>query len=90
VAAERKVLALAKRTKRPQEEVEAPKADPALRDPVFLRRRRGYRHRDVDDSAEFQRMTAEHPFTTYAEVEVRPVVDAETSLKTLKEALAPR
>jgi hypothetical protein len=45
---------------------------------------------DVDDSGEIQRMTAEHPFTVYADVEFYPAIDAETSLKTLKEALAPR
>ena len=45
---------------------------------------------DVDDSNELQRITAEHPFTAYADVEFYPAVDAETSLKTLKEALAPR
>ena len=45
---------------------------------------------DVDDAAEFQQMTAEHPFTVYSDVEVHPAIDAETSLKTLKEALVPR
>jgi hypothetical protein len=45
---------------------------------------------DIDDSAEFQRMTAEHPFTPYADVEIHPAIDAQTSLKTLKESLAPR
>ena len=45
---------------------------------------------DVDDAAEFQRMTAEHPFTIYSDVEVHPAVDAETALTTLQEALAPR
>lgn len=45
---------------------------------------------DVADSAEMQRMTAEHPFTIYSDVEFHPAIDAETSLQTLKEALAPR
>jgi hypothetical protein len=45
---------------------------------------------DVDDAAELQQMTAEHPFTIYADVEIHPAVDAQTSLKTLREALAPR
>lgn len=45
---------------------------------------------DVDGSDELQRITAEHPFTIYSDVEFHPAVDADTSLKTLKEALAPR
>jgi hypothetical protein len=45
---------------------------------------------DVDDSAELQRMTAEHPFTIYADVEFYPAIDPETALKTLRESLAPR
>jgi hypothetical protein len=45
---------------------------------------------DVDDAAEMQRMTAEHPFTIYADVEFHPAIDAQTALKTLRDALAPR
>jgi hypothetical protein len=35
-------------------------------------------------------MTAEHPFTIYADVEFHPAIDAQTSLKTLEESLSPR
>jgi Domain of unknown function (DUF3303) len=45
---------------------------------------------DVDDSAELQRMTAEHPFTIYADIEFYPAIDPETALKTLRDSLAPR
>jgi len=41
---------------------------------------------DVDDTTELQRMIAEHPFTPFAEVEIRPTVDPDTALRTLKEA----
>ncbi|HEV2753981.1 MAG TPA: DUF3303 family protein [Solirubrobacteraceae bacterium] len=43
---------------------------------------------DMDDSAELHRMLAEHPFTPFADVEVRPVVDAETALTVLQEVFA--
>jgi nucleoside-diphosphate-sugar epimerase len=45
---------------------------------------------DVDDAAELHRMLAEHPFTVFADVEVRPVVDAKTALRNLQEAFAAR
>jgi muconolactone delta-isomerase len=45
---------------------------------------------EADDSAELQRMLAEHPFTPFADVEIRPVVDPGTALKTLQEAFAAR
>ncbi len=45
---------------------------------------------DVDDSADLQKMLAEHPFTPYADVEVRPVVDAQTALRNLQESFAQR
>ena len=43
---------------------------------------------DVDDSADVQRMMAEHPFTPFMDVEVRPVVGADTALQNLQEAAA--
>jgi hypothetical protein len=45
---------------------------------------------DIDDSAELQRILAEHPFTPFSDVEIRPVVDPGTALKTLQEAFAAR
>jgi hypothetical protein len=45
----------------------------------------GFGVADIDDSAEVQRMMAEHPFTMYSDVETRAVVDAETALKQLQE-----
>ena len=45
---------------------------------------------DVDDAAELHRLTAEHPFTPFADVEIRPVVPAETALRNLQEAFAAR
>ena len=45
---------------------------------------------DIDDAAQAHRLMAEHPFTQYADVEVRPVVDPETALATLQEVAAAR
>jgi hypothetical protein len=45
---------------------------------------------DVADEAELYRMAAEHPFTPFADVEFRPVVDADTALRTLQDAFAAR
>ncbi|MGH3368646.1 MAG: DUF3303 family protein [Nocardioidaceae bacterium] len=45
---------------------------------------------DIDDSSELQRILAEHPFTPFADVEIRPVVDPGTALKTLQEVFAAR
>ena len=45
---------------------------------------------DIDDAADAYRLMAEHPFTQYADVEVRPVVDPETALRTLQEVAAAR
>jgi muconolactone delta-isomerase len=45
---------------------------------------------DIDDSAELQRIIAEHPFTLFADVEIRPVVDPDTGLRTLQDAFAAR
>jgi muconolactone delta-isomerase len=43
-----------------------------------------------DDSAELQRILAEDPFTPFADVEIRPVVDPDTALRNLREAFAAR
>jgi muconolactone delta-isomerase len=48
----------------------------------------GFGVMDVDDASELQKMLAEHPFTTFADVEVRPVVEAQTALRNLQEAFA--
>ena len=45
---------------------------------------------DIDDSTELQRILAEHPFTPFADVEIRPVVEPGTALKTLQEVFAAR
>ena len=45
---------------------------------------------DVADSAELQRMLAEHPFTTYVDVSIRPVVEPAVALSTLQEVAAAR
>ncbi len=43
---------------------------------------------DMDDAAEFQRLTAENPFTPFSDVEIHPLVDAQTALRTLQQAFA--
>ena len=43
---------------------------------------------DVDDSAELARIAAEHPFTPFAEVEFRPVVEPARAMDTLREVFA--
>ena len=45
----------------------------------------GFAVLDSEDAAELQRMTAENPFTPFADVEVHPVVDPETALRTFQE-----
>ena len=45
---------------------------------------------DVDDSAELHRIVAEHPFTPFADVEFRPVVDPASALANLRELAAAR
>ncbi len=50
----------------------------------------GFGVMDVDDAGDLQRMLAEHPFTTYADVEINPVVEAQAALKNLQEGLAQR
>jgi muconolactone delta-isomerase len=43
---------------------------------------------DMDDSAELHRMIAEHPFTPFSDVEIRPVVDPATAMGNLRELFA--
>lgn len=50
----------------------------------------GFGVADVDDSAELMRMSAEHPFTPFSDVEIRPVLAAPDALGTLQEAFAAR
>jgi hypothetical protein len=45
---------------------------------------------DVDDSAELHRIIAEHPFTPYADVEIRPVLSPAEAMANLREAQAAR
>jgi muconolactone delta-isomerase len=42
---------------------------------------------EIDDEAELAKMIAEHPFTPYSDVNIRPCVDAQTGLNTYREAL---
>jgi len=50
----------------------------------------GYGVIDVDDSAELHRILAEHPFTPYADVEIRPVLSPAAAMENLREAFAAR
>ena len=45
---------------------------------------------DIDDSGELHRMAAEHPFTPFSEVEIRPVVEPGAAMAILSEAFAAR
>ena len=45
---------------------------------------------DIDDSAELHRIVAEHPFTPFADVEIRPVVEPQAAMANLREAFAAR
>jgi muconolactone delta-isomerase len=45
---------------------------------------------DIDDSSELHRIIAEHPFTGFSDVEVRPVVDPATAMSNLQAAFAER
>lgn len=45
---------------------------------------------EVADATELQTILAEHPFTLFADVETRPVLDPATGLRTLREAFAQR
>lgn len=50
----------------------------------------GFGVADMGDSAELHRMIAEHPFTPFSEVEIRPVVDPHTAMATLREVFEAR
>jgi hypothetical protein len=43
---------------------------------------------DVDDSIELHRIIAAHPFTPYADVEIRPVVEPGAAMQVLQEVFA--
>lgn len=45
---------------------------------------------DIDDSAELHRIAAEHPFTPFSDVEIRPVVEPGTAMEILSETIAAR
>jgi hypothetical protein len=45
---------------------------------------------EVDDSAELQRIVSEHPFTPFADVEIRPVLEPATALQIIQEGFAAR
>jgi len=50
----------------------------------------GYGVIDVDHSAELHRILAEHPFTPYADVEIRPVLSPAEAMENLREVAAAR
>lgn len=50
----------------------------------------GFGIADVDDAEELQRMVAEHPFTPFADVEVKAIVAADVALRNLQEVFAAR
>lgn len=43
---------------------------------------------DIDDSTELNRIMAEHPFTSYMDVEIMPTVDPGTAMATFGEVMA--
>jgi hypothetical protein len=45
---------------------------------------------DIADSAELHVLAAEHPFTAYSDVEVRPVVPPGQAMENLRQAFAAR
>jgi muconolactone delta-isomerase len=45
---------------------------------------------DIDDSAELHRIISEHPFTPFADVEIRPVVEPQAAMANLREVSAAR
>lgn len=45
----------------------------------------GFGVADVSDSAELHRMLAAHPFTPFAEVEIRPVLEPEQAMQIMQE-----
>ena len=50
----------------------------------------GYGVIDVDDAAELHRILSEHPFTPFADVEIRPVLSPAEAMANLREAAAAR
>jgi muconolactone delta-isomerase len=46
----------------------------------------GYGTIETDDSEELARLIAEHPFTQYSEIEVRPLIDPQAALGILQSA----
>ena len=50
----------------------------------------GYATIDTDDPAQLQRLIAEHPFTPYCEIEVRPLVDPAVALGVLQATYSNR
>ncbi len=48
----------------------------------------GFGTAEVDDAADLSRMLAEHPFTQYSEVAIKPLVDPATAMSILQEAYA--
>jgi muconolactone delta-isomerase len=45
---------------------------------------------DTDDPEAIQRLIAENPFTPYAEIEIRPLIDPQKGLGILQEAYSNR
>jgi muconolactone delta-isomerase len=45
---------------------------------------------ETDDASELARLVSEHPFTPYAEIEIRPLVDPQTAIGILQEAYSNR
>ena len=45
---------------------------------------------DFEDSAEVQKMVAEHPFTPFSDVEIKVVLDSATAIANLQAAMAAR
>src|SRR4051812_24439516 len=45
---------------------------------------------DFEDSAELHRMLMEHPYTPFCDVEILPLVDRETAIRTIQDISASR
>ena len=43
---------------------------------------------ETDDAEELTRLISEHPFTPYADVEIKPCVDPATAMSVMREAYA--
>jgi hypothetical protein len=50
----------------------------------------GFAVLDVGDAAGLHRLVAENPFTPFSDVEIRPVVDPDTGLRTFQEVFPAR